>query len=115
MSVAGKFLVNKFSELNINDPFFDSLKSDYPEDGNNIGFTKWFAKKSQTGAKALVFSDKEGLGAFVCLKKENEPIELVEGTLTALPRIKISTLLLAERFRGQRLGEGAIGLSLIHI
>lgn len=110
--MAGKFLVNKFSELNINDPFFDSLKSDYPEDGNNIGFTKWFAKKSQTGAKALVFSDKEGLGAFVCLKKENEPIELVEGTLTALPRIKISTLLLAERFRGQRLGEGAIGLIL---
>lgn len=110
--MAGKFLFKKFSEIDLRDPFFDSLKEDYPADASNIGFKRWFAKKAATGSTALVFDDEDGLGAFVCLKEENEPIELVEGTLPALPRKKISTLRLAERYRGQRLGEGAIGLAL---
>lgn len=110
--MAGKFLFKKFSEIDLSDPFFDSLKEDYPADANNIGFERWFVKKATSGSTALVFDDEEGLGAFVCLKDENEPIELVEGTLPALPRKKISTLRLAERYRGQRLGEGAIGLAL---
>ena len=108
----GKFQLKRFSEIDINDTFFNSLKEDYPADESNIGFEKWFAKKSATGSTALVFNDEIGLGAFVCLKDENEPIELVEGMLPAIPRKKISTLLLAERYRGQRLGEGAIGLAL---
>jgi GNAT superfamily N-acetyltransferase len=110
--MAGKFLFKKFSEIDLNDPFFNSLKEDYPADANNIGFEKWFAKKSYSGSTALVFNDDEGLGAFVCLKEENEAINLAEGNLPAIPRIKISTLCLAERYRGQRLGEGAIGLAL---
>jgi hypothetical protein len=59
-----------------------------------------------------VFADDEGLGAFIYLKDENEPIELVEGNLPAVPRLKIGTLKLAERYQGQRLGEGALGLAL---
>lgn len=110
--MAGKFLFKKFSEIDLDDPFFDSLKEDYPTDANNIGFERWFAKKADAGSTALVFDDDAGLGAFVCLKEENEAIKLTEGTLPALPRIKISTLRLAERYRGQRLGEGAIGLAL---
>ncbi|MFZ3130174.1 MAG: hypothetical protein WA125_03490 [Desulfosporosinus sp.] len=110
--MAGKFELKKFSDVNINDAFFDSLKSDYPEDADNIGFEKWFAKKAAAGSTALVFDDEEGLGAFVCLKDESEVIELVEGNLLAAPRTKISTLKLADRYRGQRLGEGAIGLAL---
>lgn len=110
--MAGKFLFKKFSEIDLNDSFFDSLKEDYPADANNIGFERWFTKKAAVGSTALVFDDDEGLGAFVCLKDENEPISLVEGSLPAFPRIKISTLRLAERYRGQRLGEGAIGLAL---
>lgn len=110
--MSGKFQLKKFSEVDINDAFFDSLKEDYPADESNIGFEKWFAKKAAADSTALVFDDEHGLGAFVCLKDENEPIDLVEGTLSALPRKKISTLLLAERHRGQRLGEGAIGLAL---
>ena len=35
-----------------------------------------------------------------------------EGILEPAPRTKISTLRIAERFRGQRIGEGAIGLVL---
>jgi GNAT superfamily N-acetyltransferase len=110
--MADKFLLKKFSDIDISDPFFDPLKADYPADANNIGFERWFARKAATGTTALVFDDDEGLGAFVCLKDENEPIELVGEMLPALPRIKISTLRLAERYRGKRLGEGAIGLVL---
>ena len=110
--MAGKFQLSKFSEININDPFFESLKNDYPEDENNIGFEKWFDKKGREGATALVFNDDTGIGAFVCLKDENEPLILKDWVLPAIPRKKISTLLLAERYRGQRLGEGAIGLAL---
>lgn len=108
----GKFEFRSFADIDISDSFFDSLKTDYPADNKNIGFVNWFAKKSREGAQALVFYDEEGLGAFVCLKDEDELIELNEGILPAIPRKKISTLRLAERFRGQRLGEGAIGLSL---
>lgn len=110
--MSGKFQLKKFSEVDVNDSFFDSLKEDYPADKNNIGFEKWYAKKAAAGATALVFNDDDGLGAFVCLKDEKEPLELVEATLPAVPRKKISTLRLAERYRGQRLGEGAIGLAL---
>lgn len=90
--MAGKFTFKKFAEIDLRDPFFDSLKEDYPADATNIGFERWFQKKAAADSTALVFDDDEGLGAFVCLKDENEPIELVEGVLSAKPRIKISTL-----------------------
>jgi GNAT superfamily N-acetyltransferase len=92
--------------VDLSDVFFDSLKSDYEE------FPEWFAKKSAAGESALVFYDELGIGSFVYLKEENEPIELKTGSLPAMPRLKIGTLRLAERFRGQRLGEGALGVSL---
>lgn len=105
--MAGRFEWKRFSEINVSDPFFDSLKADYPEFA-----TSWFPKCIQENRNALVFSDAAGLGAFIALKQENEPIELQEGIIPASPRLKVSTLLLAPRFRGQRLGEGALGLVL---
>ena len=110
--MAGKFLFKKFSEIDLGDSFFDSLKEDYPGSTHSTGFVDWFSKKAAAGSTALVFDDDEGLGAFVYLKDENEVIELVGGSLPAIPRIKIGTLRLAERYRGLRLGEGAIGLAL---
>ncbi len=106
--MAGKFEHKPFSRIDLSDPFFDSLKKDYP------GFdTDWFPKAIKQNREALVFSDENGLGAFIALKPENEEISLVEkASLPALPRLKISTFRLAERFRGQRLGEGAMGLVL---
>ena len=32
----------KFSDIDLSDPFFDTLKGDYPE------FSEWFSKKSKT-------------------------------------------------------------------
>ena len=37
--MAGAYKWKKLSDCNINDQFFDSLKSDYPE------FEKWFLKQ----------------------------------------------------------------------
>ena len=105
--MGGKFEYKLFREIDVSDPFFDSLKQDYP------GFeTEWFPKCAREGREALVFSDDSGLGAFVAMKQENESILLKGGACPAVPRLKICTLRLAERFRGQRLGEGAIGLVL---
>ena len=107
--MAGRFERKPFSEINLNDPFFDELKRDYAEFESN-----WFPKCAREGREALVFSDEQGLGAFIALKEENEPLVLVEKTIPAKLRLKISTLRLAERFRGQRLGEGPAGPSSRH-
>lgn len=104
--MAGKFEWHKFSEIDLKDSFFDSLKADYAE------FPEWFKRKSDASEYALVFHDEQGVGAFVYLKREKEAIELLDKTLPATPRVKIGTLRLAERFRGLRLGEGALGVSL---
>lgn len=108
----GSFSLKKFSDLDLNDPFFDSLKSDYPIGGRVKPFEVWFPEKSQEGRTALVFDDDEGLGAFVCIKFETESIVLQDKILPSKKRCKITTIKIAERFRGQRLGEGAIGLVL---
>lgn len=104
--MAGKFKWSSFQDVDLSDMFFESLKSDYPE------FSEWFVRKGREGAQALVFSDESGVGAFLYLKEENEPIGLVDTMLPASPRLKIGTLRIAEKYRGVRLGEGAIGVAL---
>lgn len=88
----GKFSLRKFSEINLDDPFFATLKNDYPGNASSPSFSVWFKNKAQEGRTALVFSDDQGLGAFICIKNENEPIELKGGTLAACNRVKISTI-----------------------
>ena len=110
--MAGKFLLKKFSDINLDDTFFDSLKNDYPGTAHSTGFSEWFHKKSASEATALIFEDEIGIGAFVALKPEHEEIKMQEGTLPAEDRMKVSTLKISERHRGERYGEGAIGLML---
>ena len=110
--MAGKFILKRFSDINLDDSFFDSLKSDYPGTENSTGFTEWFEKKSTDGSMALVFEDEIGVGAFVVLKNEEEKIKLRDCILSEKKRLKISTFRIAERYRRQRIGEGAIGLLL---
>lgn len=110
--MAGKFIVKKFKEININDPFFDSLKEDYLDRETSVGFEKWFYEKAAEGRKALVYEDQVGIAAFIALKKEKEEICLREVTLPVKERVKVCTLKISERHRGERYGEGAIGLML---
>lgn len=110
--MAGKFLLKKFADINLEDLFFESLKKDYPGTASSTGFIDWFKKKADTGATALVFEDEIGVGAFVVLKEEKEEIVLQDGMLPKTSRIKISSFRIAERYRRQRIGEGALGLVL---
>ena len=41
--------LQKFSEIDLTDTFFDSLKASYPE------FDSWFKKKSETGATTYTY------------------------------------------------------------
>jgi hypothetical protein len=104
--MAGKFMWKYFSDVNLDDPFFGTLKMDYNE------FPVWFKRKSDEHERALVFKDEIGIGAFVYLKDEEEEIQLTDKTLPKMKRLKIGTLRLAERMRGIRLGEGALGVCL---
>ena len=44
--MAGKFERKRFSEIDLNDSFFDSLKADYPGTSSSTGFEQWFTKKA---------------------------------------------------------------------
>ena len=112
--MAGKFERKSFAEINLDDPFFDSLKRDYPGSTASTGFVDWFQEKARQGERALVFEDEQGVGAFIKLKPgEVEEIKLQDGTsLPPVDRLKISTIKIDERYRNRRIGEGAIGLTL---
>ena len=56
--MAGKFKEQKFSSINLSDPFFDSLMNDYPGNNNSSGFIEWFNKKSKNNDTALIFEDQ---------------------------------------------------------
>lgn len=99
-----KLIWEKFKNININEPFFDSLKKDYPE------FCEWYNKKHDE--EALIYLDENGLHAFMYLKKEHESIILSDNVLPTIDRLKIGTLKLDDSIKGQRMGEGFIGVAL---
>ena len=111
--MAGKFEYKKFSDINLDDSFFDSLKADYPGTENSTEFCTWFRKKSESGKKALVYENETGIAAFLYMKKEHEIIQLMDAPdLPEIERAKIGTMKISDVHRGQRIGEGAIGLAL---
>ena len=83
--------------LDINDPFFDSLKEDYPE------FNHWFEKISKEERNCLIYTENGKLGALLVYKLENENIDLVNETLIPKPRIKIATMKVSST--GNKIGE----------
>lgn len=88
-----------FAELNLADPFFDSLKDSYPE------FSEWFGRKAAQGETAYVFFDEEGrILDFLYLKIENEEITDVTPMLPLKKRLKVGTFKILPRHsrRGER-------------
>lgn len=91
--------IKKFSEINLEDTFFDSLKADYPE------FESWFNKKSRSNSEAFVEYDKENnILDFLYLKVENDMIDDVIPILDAAKRLKVGTFKITARgtHRGER-------------
>lgn len=88
--------LKNFKDINLNDPFFDSLKQDYSE------FPHWFMRKSEDSA--YVFEDSAGnVNGFLYLKLENEPISSTTPQIPASPRLKVGTMKI--NAHGTKLGE----------
>lgn len=75
----------KFSSINLDDPFFNSLKEDYPE------FSVWFKKKSEDYAYILYDEDKQ-LQGFLYLKDESDEVDnKIKPLMNIQKRLKIGT------------------------
>ena len=70
--------VTSFANINLKDPFFDSLRANYD------GFDDWFNKKASSGTNALVYYNDAALLDFLYLKDENEALPLDGTTLPIL-------------------------------
>lgn len=87
-----------FAEIDLADPFFDSLKAAYPE------FSDWYNRKASEGAQAYVFHFDDGRVAdFLYMKIETEAVTDVEPVLPPKRRLKVGTFKLLSR--GTRRGE----------
>jgi L-amino acid N-acyltransferase YncA len=88
--------IERFNDISLDDPFFESLKQDYD------GFAKWFAAKA--GNEAFTFRNDEGLlDGFLYLKPESGPLTDVQPALPAAERLKVGTFKVNPH--GTRLGE----------
>lgn len=87
-----------FGNINIDDPFFDSFKADYPE------FEEWFNKKADEVAYVCL-SEVNDVLAFLYVKREKADENYSDITPTFAPktRLKIGTLKVASN--GYKLGE----------
>ena len=93
--------------LDINDPFFTSLREDY------YGFDNWFSGKQETQEKAYVsFFDNSLLGSFLMMKieDENENYSDFNHPFKKAKRVKISTFKVADQ--GKSIGEAFIKISI---
>jgi hypothetical protein len=92
----------RFKEINLDDPFFDTLKADYP------GFEKWFKKKENE--EAYILLDNQLIEGFLYLKYENGSIVDVSPVIECEKSLKIGTLKINPH--GTRLGERFIKKAL---
>ncbi|WP_159281488.1 GNAT family N-acetyltransferase [Rahnella variigena] len=85
-----------FANVNLDDPFFDSLKSDYPK------FVKWFMSKG--GEKAYVsYNEDNEIDGFLYLKVEDEALVDMTPSFPKKKRVKLGTFKIVAH--GTRLGE----------
>jgi len=92
--------------LDLNDPFFDSLKDNYPEFENN-----WFPKICQEGRKCFVNYQNGQIGALLIYNIEDN-----DGISDSLPPLPISRRLKLCTFKvshnGQKIGELFVKLAI---
>lgn len=91
--------LTKIENLNIKDPFFDSLREDY----EGLKFNKWFLNKSSENA--YVFNNSNGLQGFLYLKIENYDEDYcdIEPAFKPARRLKVGTFKINSS--GLRIGE----------
>ena len=91
--------LHKFSEIDLTDTFFDSLRESYPE------FDAWFRKKSDEGATAYTYYINGALADFLYLKVEDEVLLDVDPALPKKKRLKVGTFKVDNESRHTTRGE----------
>lgn len=86
----------KFSNIDLSDPFFGSLKDDYKE------FPEWFETKAAAGEKAYLFR-QGGIQGFLYIKIEEGTVDDFDPPLPAGKHIKVGTFKINSH--GTRLGQ----------
>lgn len=95
MLLTGPITRERFGDIDLGDPFFDSLKDDYRE------FAEWFSRKREKDAWVLREDGK--IRAFLYLKLETGPLDDVAPSRPAAKRLKAGTMKVVAH--GTRLGE----------
>ena len=94
--MAAPMILTTFAEVDLSDPFFDSLKAAYKE------FPVWFASKASEPVY-VTFKEDGQLRGFLYLKVEHGIIDDVDPPLPAADRMKVGTLKIVAH--GTKLGE----------
>ncbi len=97
--------IKRFSEIDLSDQFFDSLKADY------VGFEGWFGRKAASEELAYILDDEDGaLHAFLYLKIEDGADTEVVPSLPSVRRLKLGTFKVDPH--GTRLGERFLKIAI---
>jgi hypothetical protein len=95
--------------LNLDDPFFDSLKKEYPRFGNSPAFEEWFEQKVRDHWKCHVsYLSRDRIGALLIKKIEDAKID-AQPPLLKKKRLKIATLKVTDY--GHKIGELLLKIS----
>lgn len=86
----------KFSEINLNDSFFDSLRQDYD------GFDEWFKRKKNQSA-LVQYDDSNRITGFLYLKIEKQIVSDTIPNITANTILKVGTFKIEAH--GTKMGE----------
>lgn len=89
-------------------PFFDSLRSNYPE------FDDWYREKSAAGRKAWSVTDDDGSLAALLIYKDEQDEHVTDGTTLNGKSLKLCTFKVDEHFRGRKVGELLIKMAFEH-
>ncbi|MFZ8169477.1 hypothetical protein ACO1HB_11655 [Alteromonas macleodii] len=74
-----------FSQINLHDSFFDTLRADYAE------FPTWFSRKAEQNEFAYVLIDEHSIDGFMYLKEEIGPVTDISPGLPLGRHLKIGT------------------------
>ena len=91
--------VQRFSDIDLNDSFFDSLRASYTE------FNEWYNKKAAAGATAYCYYVDNELKDFLYLKIEEEELSDLTPALPAKKRLKVGTFKVDNEDRHTTRGE----------
>ena len=91
--------LQRFSDIDLNYSFFDSLRDSYPE------FNEWYNKKAAAGATAYCYYVDNELKDFLYLKIEEEALSDLTPVLPAKKRLKVGTFKVDNEDRHTTRGE----------